>query len=171
MLLTGKFTLNAPIQKSWESLLRPETLASCIPGCEEVRAIDEKNYVSTIKQKVGPISVRFKFTTALTEIDPPVHLKAVGKGADLFKAGSLTHEAVVDLKAISAEEVEVSYQTNVRIVGRLAILGDRIIRAKAKSLEKEFTEALRKKLSETGDSDEDASAENKGGLERDETAV
>jgi carbon monoxide dehydrogenase subunit G len=150
MIVEGKFTLKVPIRKVWDSLLKPETLASCIPGAEEMELIDERTYNSVVKQKVGPISVKFKFTTTLTEIDPPTHLKAVGKGADISKAGTFTQESTVDLKEIPEGEVEVSYRSNVNIVGRLATFGDRIMRAKAKSIEEQFTKALRERLESAG---------------------
>jgi len=150
MIIEGKFTLKASIRKVWDSLLKPETLASCIPGAEEIELIDERTYNSVVKQKVGPISVKFKFTTILTEIDPPTHLKAVGKGADISKAGTFTQESTVDLKEIPGGEVEISYRSNVNIVGRLATFGDRIMRAKAKSIEEQFTRALRERLESAG---------------------
>ena len=146
MLMEGRFTLKAPVQKVWDFLLKPETLASCIPGVEEMERIDEKTYNSVVKQKVGPISVKLKFTTTLTEVDPPTHIKAVGKGADISKAGTFTQETVVDLKELSPGEVEVSYSSNVNLVGRLATFGDRIMRAKAKDIEGKFTRALQEKL-------------------------
>ena len=147
MLIEGKFTIKTQIQKAWDNLLDPETLASCIPGCEKLEAIDEKTFDCIVKQKVGPITVRLKFLTTLTEIDPPTHLKAVGKGADMSKAGTFTQETVVDLKEVSGGEVEVSYRSDVRIVGRLATFGDRIMRAKARDVEKQFTQALNERLS------------------------
>ena len=146
MLMEGKFTLKAPIQEVWDFLLKPETLASCIPGLEEMELIDERTYNSVVKQKVGPISVKLKFTTTLTEVDPPTHLKAVGRGADISKAGTFTQETTVNLKEVSGGEVEVSYSSNVSIVGRLATFGDRIMRAKAKDIGDEFTRALQDKL-------------------------
>jgi carbon monoxide dehydrogenase subunit G len=146
MLLEGKFTLKAPIQEVWDFLLKPETLASCIPGAEKMEAIDDKTYESVVKQKVGPISVKFKFTTKITEVDPPRHLKAVGQGADIAKAGTFSQETTVDLTEISNDEVEVSYTSNVSLVGRLATFGERIMRAKAKSVGEEFTRNLQEKL-------------------------
>jgi len=146
MLMEGKFTLKAPIQEVWDFLLKPETLASCIPGAEKMEAIDDKTYESVVKQKVGPISVKFKFTTKITEVDPPRHLKAVGQGADIAKAGTFSQETTVDLTEISKDEVEVSYSSNVSLVGRLATFGERIMRAKAKSVGEEFTRNLQEKL-------------------------
>ena len=146
MLLEGKFTLKAPIKEVWDFLLKPETLASCIPGAEEMKAIDDKTYESVVKQKVGPISVKLKFTTTITELDPPRHLRAVGRGADVTKAGTFSQDTTVDLTEISKDEVEISYSSTVSLVGRLATFGERIMRAKAKSVGEEFTKNLQEKL-------------------------
>jgi carbon monoxide dehydrogenase subunit G len=146
MLIEGKFTMKAPIQKVWDFLLEPETLAACIPGAEKLEAIDDKNYEAIVKQKVGPFSVKFKFTTTLVEIDPPKYVKAVGRGAAMGNMGTFTHEMTVNLAEISKDEVEISYKTNVNIVGRLATFGERIMRAKSKSVGEELTRNLQEEL-------------------------
>jgi carbon monoxide dehydrogenase subunit G len=87
-----------------------------------------------------------KFTTVLTEVVPPTHIKAAGKGADMGKAGHFSHEITVDIAETSQEEVEISYKADVNIVGRLATFGERIMRAKAKSVGEEFTKNLQNKL-------------------------
>ena len=120
MLIEGKFVVNGSIQKVWDNMLSSGTLASCIPGCEKMEAIDEKTYETVVKQKVGPISVRFKFITTLTEINPPTHLKAIGRGEELGKAGTFNQETEVYLTEVKEEEVEISYRSEVRIVGKLA---------------------------------------------------
>jgi carbon monoxide dehydrogenase subunit G len=146
MLIEGKFTLEAPIQEVWDFLLAPDTLASCIPGAEKMEPIDDKTWEGVVKQKVGPITVKLKFTQAITELDPPRHVKAVGRGADVTKAGTFTQETVVDLTEVSKGEVEVAYRSNVSMVGRLAIFGERIMRAKVNKVGEEFTRNLQEKL-------------------------
>jgi carbon monoxide dehydrogenase subunit G len=146
MLIEGKFTLKAPIQQVWDFLLEPETLATCIPGAEQMERIDDKTYESMVKQRVGLISVKFKFTTTISEMDPPKYVKAVGKGAAMGGMGTFTHEMTVNLAEISKDEVEVSYKANVSIVGRLATFGERIMRAKSKSVGEELTRNLQKRL-------------------------
>jgi carbon monoxide dehydrogenase subunit G len=146
MIIEGKFTLKAPIQKVWDFLLAPDTLASCIPGAEKMEKIDDKTWEGVVKQKVGPISVKLKFTQTLTEIEPPKHVKAVGRGADVTKAGTFSQETIVDLTEISKGEVEVAYRSNVNIVGRLAIFGERIMRAKVNKVGEEFTRNLQEKM-------------------------
>jgi carbon monoxide dehydrogenase subunit G len=146
MQMEGKFTLKAPIQKLWDTLLDPETLLSCIPGAEKIERIDEKTFDCVVKQKVGPISVKFKFKSILTKVEPPTHIEVDGEGEDIGKAGHFVQKSVVDLRQILGGEVEVSYRTDATIVGKLAMFGDRIMRAKAKKVEEEFTKALQEKL-------------------------
>ena len=146
MLIEGRFALNAPIQRVWDFLLEQGTLASCIPGAERVDVVDSKTYDCIVRQSVGPISVRLGFTVVLTELDPPNFVKAVGRGEALGKLGTFTCDVTVTLAEIPNGEVEVRYQTNVSLVGRLATFGERIMRAKAKSVGEEFTRNLQEKL-------------------------
>ncbi len=146
MIIEGKFSIKAPIQKMWDTLLKPETLKACLPGAEKIELIDDRTYDCVVKQKVGPISVRFKFKSILTKVEPPTHVEMGGDGIDLGKAGRFTQKTSIDLKETGAGEVEVSYRCDASIVGKLAMFGDRVLRAKAKKIEAEFTQALREKL-------------------------
>jgi carbon monoxide dehydrogenase subunit G len=149
MLMEGKLTLHgAPIQELWDFLLDPETLISCVPGAEKMEAIDDKTYESIVSQKVGPVFARFEFTTILEEVDPPQYVKAVGRGADIGKSkgGTFSQETTVNLTEISEDCVEITYRSHVNVVGRLATSGDRIMRAKAKQVEKELTQNLQERL-------------------------
>jgi len=146
MILEGKLLLTAPIQKLWDSLLEAKTLQACIPGAEKIERIDEKTYDCQIKQKVGPISVRFKFTTILTQMNEPTHMEMQGEGEDIGKAGRFSQKTSIDLRETEAGQVEISYRCDANIVGRLAMFGDRIMRAKAKTVQAEFTEALKERL-------------------------
>ena len=146
MILEGKFTVNAPIRKLWDTLLEPETLQACLPGAEKIERLDDTTYDTIIVQKVGPIKVRFKMKATLTNVDPPTHLEMHGEGEDIGKAGRVVQKTKIDLKELGGGDVEVSYTTDASIVGKLAMFGDRIMRAKAKKVEEEFTENLRETL-------------------------
>jgi hypothetical protein len=146
MLIEGKLVVSAPINKLWEALLEPETLAACMPGAEKIEKIDDVTYDAIVKQKVGPIKVRLKFRNVLTKVEPPNHLELDGEGEDMTKLGHFKQKTVVDLKENPGGEVEVSYSANVNVVGKLAMFGDRIMRSKAKDVEKEFTANLQTRL-------------------------
>jgi carbon monoxide dehydrogenase subunit G len=146
MLLEGQFQIKAPIEKVWESVLDPNTLGTCMPGTEKMEIIDDKTYETVIKQKVGPIKVKLKFKTELTEVRPPNYIKAVGKGADVTKLGNFSFDLEMNLKETKKDLIDVSYKSNVSLVGRLATFGERVMRAKSKSVSEEFTKNLQAKL-------------------------
>ena len=132
MIIEGRFTLKAPVQILWDTLMDPETLRSCVPGAEKIERIDEKTYDCVVKQKVGPISVRFKFTNILSKLEAPYHVEMEGEGEDIGKAGRIRQKTIIDIKENEGSEVEISYRCNANIVGKLAMFGDRILKAKAK---------------------------------------
>ncbi len=146
MIIEGKLTVKAPIRELWDMLLDPATLGSCLPGAEKVEKIDEKTYDSVVKQKVGPIKVTLKFRNVLTELQPPHRFVLEGEGEDVTKLGHMKQKTIVELSEIGDGNVDVSYKSDVAIVGKLAMFGDRVMRSKAKDVEKEFTQNLQEKL-------------------------
>jgi carbon monoxide dehydrogenase subunit G len=146
MIIEGKLTVKAPIQKLWDMLLDPATLGSCLPGAEKIEKIDEKTYDAVVKQKVGPIKVTLKFRNVLTEVQPPYRLVLEGEGEDVTKLGHMKQKTIVELSEIGDGNVDVSYKSDVAIVGKLAMFGDRVMKSKAKEVEKEFTRNLQEKL-------------------------
>jgi carbon monoxide dehydrogenase subunit G len=146
MILAGKIRVQAPIKRVWDMLLEPETLQACLPGIEKIERLDEMNYTITIVQKVGPITVRFQIKAMLTKVEAPLHLEIEGQRVDIGKAEQLVRKVRVDLRETAGGAVEISYTTDVNIAGTMAILGDRIIQAKARKVEAEFAKVLQQRL-------------------------
>jgi uncharacterized protein len=146
MIIEGSFTVDAPIDKLFDFMLKPESIMTCVPGTESVRVIDDTSYECIVKQKVGIITAKLKFVNRMTKIEKPTHIEIEGEGEDVTKLGHFKNKTSVDLKEVSPGTVEVTYKSDVSIVGKLAMFGDRIMRAKAKDTEKEFTKNLKEKL-------------------------
>lgn len=146
MIIEGSFTVAAPIDKLFDFMLKPESIMTCVPGTESVRVIDDTTYECVVKQRVGIITAKLKFVNKMTKIEKPTHIEIEGEGEDVTKLGHFKNKTSVDLKEVSPGTVEVTYKSNVSIVGKLAMFGDRIMRAKAKDTEKEFTKNLQAKL-------------------------
>ncbi len=146
MIIEGKFTVKAPIQKLWDTLFDVQSLAACIPGTEEIKQIDDKTYDVTMKQKVGIIKVKMKGRQTLTKVEAPTHLEMEGDAEDLTKLGRMKDKVTMDLKDLGNGEVEIAYNMDVSMVGKLAMFGDRVMRSKATEVEREFVKNLQKKL-------------------------
>ena len=146
MQIEEKFSVKAPIQKLWDSLLDPKIIGPCIPGCEKVEPLNDKEYDSIIKAKVGFLAVRFKVRTVIEEIIPHQFIRTVGEGNELRNLGFFKQKTHINFNALSEDETEITYQSEVSIVGKLATFGDRILKAKAKEVGKEFADAVKKRL-------------------------
>jgi carbon monoxide dehydrogenase subunit G len=146
MRVEERFRVKAPIQRVWEFILDPEKIGPCVPGCEKIDIVGENVYESSVKVKVGFISLTMKSKTTIIEADAPHHLKSITEGQDALKAGTLHQESEVNLTEISDNEVEVSYSANTRVVGKLATFGEKIMRATAKKLGEQFAHNIQAKL-------------------------
>jgi carbon monoxide dehydrogenase subunit G len=146
MQIEETFSVKAPIQKLWDSLLDPQIIGPCIPGCEKVEPINDKEYDSIIKAKVGFMAVRFKVRTVIEEVIPHQFIKTAGQGNELRNLGFFKQKTRINFNALSEDETEITYQSEVSIVGKLATFGDRILKAKAKEVGKEFADAVKKRL-------------------------
>ena len=146
MLIEERFTVKSPVDKLWDSLLDPAIIGSCIPGCEKVEPINDKAYDSIVKAKVGFITVRFKVRTVIEEMILHQLIRTVGEGSEMRNLGFFRQKTRINFNALSEDETELSYQSEISIVGKLATFGDRILRAKAREVGKEFADAVKKRL-------------------------
>jgi carbon monoxide dehydrogenase subunit G len=146
MIIEGKFTVNAPIQKLWATLFDVQALAACLPGAEKIDQIDEKTYDVTMKQRVGIVKVTMKGRQVLTKVEAPNHLEMEGEAEDITKLGRMKDKITMDLKELGGGDVEIAYKMDVNMVGKLAMFGDRIMRSKANEVEKQFVKNLQEKL-------------------------
>jgi hypothetical protein len=147
MIIEGKFTVKAPINKLWDTLFDVQALAACLPGTEEIKQLDDKTYDVTMKQKVGIIKVTMKGKQTLTKVEAPTHLEMEGEAEDVTKLGRMKDKVTMDLKELANGEVEIAYNIDVSMVGKLAMFGDRVMRSKAVEIEREFVKNLSAKLS------------------------
>ena len=146
MLIEEKFSVMLPVQKIWDSLLDPEIIGRCIPGCEKVEPVNDTEYDSIIKAKVGFMAVRFKVKTVIEEMVTHKLIRTVGEGKESRNLGQFKQKTSINFNVLSEAETEISYQSDVSIVGKLATFGDRILKAKAKEVGKQFADAVKQKL-------------------------
>src|SRR4030042_3765178 len=131
MRVEGKFSLvNVQIQTVYQSLPKREILSLCIPGAEQIEQIDENTYDCVIRQSVGPVAMRFKARNILTSINPPRKIELHGEGDILGASGKFVHDTVIELQQRNDQQVEVCYGSDVNITGTMAVLGNRVIKAK-----------------------------------------
>ncbi len=148
MTFEGKIILAAHPLKVWDFLLDIDRFSSCVPGVEEVKKLDERTFAGTLSASVGPISGAFNFCAAIVESHPPTQMVASLEGTDSVTKSKLQGTITMTLGPLAQTQTELIYHANVGVQGRLAILGDMILRTTATLLIEEFLRKLRAQLQE-----------------------
>lgn len=149
MTFEDKLLLNAPAAEVWDLLLDVNRFAACMPGVEQVTQIDDHTFDGVMTARVGPMSGKFAFRAKIVESDPPRQLAANVEGADSVTKSKLTADMGMTLTPRGENQTELAHRATVEMHGRLAILGDMVMRATASLLIDEFGKRLRQQL-ETG---------------------
>jgi uncharacterized protein len=146
MIFDGKIDLDVPVDQAWDFLIDINKFSACLPGIEEVKQIDDKTFEGALAATVGPISGNFKFRATIVESRPPEQMVVQTEGTDSVTKSVVNADMTVNLQQVSDNRTQMDYKADVKIKGRLAILGDMILRATATLILQEFTRRLHKRL-------------------------
>ena len=139
MKIEGTHLVQAARDRVYHSLIDPEVLQRCIPGCERLEKTAENTYSATIRAGVGAIKGLFIGTVRLEDMRPPEHYRIVveGKGAPGFLKGS----GNLDLEQ-EGEGTLIEYTGDLQLGGTIAGVGQRMIQGTAKMMASQFFTAL-----------------------------
>ena len=109
---------------------------------KDLKEIDATHYHAVMDTKVAYMKFSFKVNVELTRISPPDEIEAKIEGTPLGVVGRLTATSLTRLREADGRTV-VAYSIDASITGKLGSIGQPVLRAKAKEMEKQFTERLR----------------------------
>ncbi|MEY8120224.1 CoxG family protein [Falsihalocynthiibacter sp. BN13B15] len=136
MELQGTQPLSATPDQVWTALFDRDVLERAIPGCESLEQTSDTSFSAVVKLKIGPVSARFKGDVELSDIDPGKSCTLSGKGSGGI-AGFAKGAARMTLTP-EGDGTVLDYTADVAIGGKLAALGNRLIKATAQKLTGEF---------------------------------
>jgi carbon monoxide dehydrogenase subunit G len=143
--MENEFTVEAPVEQAWETLLDLERITPCLPGA----ALEEESgdqYKGTMTIRLGPVTQKYNGTVSFEETDEESHravLKADGKDA----RGQGTASATIT-STLTEEEggTKVHVETDMRLTGRAAQFGRGVQQEVATKLINQFAECLEKEI-------------------------
>jgi carbon monoxide dehydrogenase subunit G len=146
MKLDGSIEIAAEAARVWAAIVDPVSLASCVPGVRGVRQVDDRTFEGSITASVGPIDGDFSFTSVLAEVNFPDRLVVAVEGTDSVTKSRLTADVTASLAEGAADRTVLSYHAVINVKGRLAILGEMVLRATAGVIIGQVTRCLRERL-------------------------
>ena len=81
MQTSGDFTVAVDRDRAFAFISDPFKIATCIPGCTDLREISPGKYAAKLTNRVGPISLTFDVVVELTKIEPPTAIDATVSGS------------------------------------------------------------------------------------------
>ena len=141
MKLTGEITVKAPRETVFNALRDARFFASCVDGVHDLTEIDATHYSATFETRIAYMKFKFNVTVELMRVDPPSEIEAKVEGTPLGVVGRLTARSVLQV-AEAGQETKVRYETESTLAGKLGSIGQPVLRAKAKEMEREFAKRL-----------------------------
>ena len=135
MKFTGSYKLNVKKKIVWQALNNPDILKQCIPGCESFEKKSDTIFNATATNQIGPMNATFSGTVTLSNIkdNQSYTLSGEGQSSVGFVNGS------ADVKLLEENGITtLSYEVEVKVGGKIAQLGSRLIDGVAKKMSDYF---------------------------------
>jgi carbon monoxide dehydrogenase subunit G len=146
MQLENSFTIDAPIEKAWEALNTPQTIAPCFPGAT-LTEYEADTFTGTVKVKLGPISLTYKGKGVYKERDDAAHRVVIdASGRDSRGNGTAEATVVGTMTADGPDKTAVTMVTDMKITGRPAQFGRGVISDVADKIIGQFASCVASKL-------------------------
>jgi 2-furoyl-CoA dehydrogenase large subunit len=150
MRLEGTIAIAAPPEAVWAVMIDPRDLAACVPGVSDVRQVDDRTFEGSVRASVGPIDGDFSFRSVLAEQTFPDELVVDVEGTDSVTKSRVVAHIAASLTSTSADSTTLAYRATITTKGRLAIIGDMVLRATAGVMIGQVTRCLRSRLEAAG---------------------
>lgn len=144
MNVSGEHRVTATRERVWQALHDPDILRTCIPGCEDVQELEPHQFAGRLMARIGAVSTVFTGQILITDEYFPKGWQ-VAAHAESPSAGWADGTATVRLSAVSGGTV-VAYRLHVDPGGRLAAVGDRLLRGVAMRMANKFFTRLAEHL-------------------------
>ena len=144
MNLNGEHRIAATRERVWRAMRDTDTLRQCIPGCEDVQSVDKSHFNGRLMTRMGAVSTVFSGQVLVSDERFPKQWRVAGH-AESPSAGWADGTADIGLAEVPGGTV-VSYRLNLQPGGRLAAMGDRLLRGVAMRMANDFFTRLTERL-------------------------
>jgi carbon monoxide dehydrogenase subunit G len=143
MKVKGNYTLNAPIDKVWEFLMDPKSIAKVLPGCKTLEETEPDTFAGTLEIGIAAVKGAYAGSVQLLDKEPPTSYRMLIDGNG--KRGFVKGEASVGLEAKDQETI-LTYDADTQVGGLIANVGQRMLSGAAKMIINQSLKKLEKEL-------------------------
>jgi len=145
MKFSGELTVRAPRAEVYKAVRDARFFASCVEGVSELAEIAPDTYAAVLETKVAYMKFKFKVTVEVVRAEAPREIEAKVEGAPLGIVGRLTATSLTRLTEADIDGslgTRIGYDVEAALTGKLGSLGQPVLRAKARDMERQFAARL-----------------------------
>lgn len=148
MKLQNEFTVDAPLDRTWEVLLDIQRVAGCLPGATMEDAGADGIHHGSMKVKLGPITTTYQGTARLADVDEDTHTARIAVDAREQKGQGTASALITNRLERRNGGTLVTAETELNITGRPAQFGRGIMEDVAGTMLGEFARRLEREVVE-----------------------
>ena len=143
--LKEEFEIVAPIDDVWEFMMDPQRMIVCLPGASVTEIIDDKQFVGTVKLKIGAITTKYAGTITYTTADQSEYRCVML--AEAKEKGGGTVSGTITTTLVQADGlVQATVESYVDMTGRVVQVGRGMIEGVAAVIIGKFVKNIKTTL-------------------------
>ena len=150
MRVSGEFVVGAPRNVVFDRLRDAAAFVQLVDGVKDVQQIDATHFTAVLETRIAYMKFKFAVTVEVTQVDAPNVIEAKIEGNSIGVVGRLSAISTTTL-ADAGEATKVAYAVESTLSGKLGSIGQPVLRAKAKEMEKTFANRLRAAFAPSAD--------------------
>ena len=138
MIVSGSFHVPTDKESVYRMFTNVEKLTTCVPGVDQLRVLGDNRYEAEMTVKIQFMTIKFAVNGELTEEIPGQKLLVQMSGQPAKLAGLFQNRLTANFAEVEPRLTEVTYSMEVRMSGRLASLGEILIKSTIEKSAKQF---------------------------------
>ncbi len=158
MIINNTLDLSLAPDDAWRTLLNIPYVAPCLPGTQLTEVVDERTFEGMVQLKLGPVSLSFRGTAVIEDVDPEaMKVRVSAKGREDRGRGS-AHASVTFQLHPTAKGTRVDLVTDLNLAGSIIqyARGAGMITKTAQQLVDQFAQRLTQRIESGEEPDPEA---------------
>jgi carbon monoxide dehydrogenase subunit G len=147
MKLENEFSVSAPLEQTWETLLDIRRVAECLPGATLESDGADGVFRGRMRMKLGPMTLGYEGTARMAEVEEDEHTATIDVRAKEVKGQGSASARIRNQLRGGDGVTHVSVVTDLNITGRPAQFGRGIMEDVATRMLQDFAERLEAEVS------------------------
>ena len=141
------FEVGAPIDAVWAFLNDPQNVVACMPGASLNEIVDDKQFIGSVKLKIGAVSAQYQGTITYTERDTSNHIVKMLAAGNERGGGTVSGTIVTQLESLAGgSATRVVCESSIDLTGKIIQVGRGMIEGVSAQIIKKYVGNVRKLL-------------------------